>query len=74
MHQHRLNQILEVLVLEQVLKGQGEVLQGASLGGPGVREEERVLRRQELGAGANLGGVVQREPRLLRPCVDDDPW
>ena len=74
MHQPRLNQILEVLPLEQVLEGQAEALQGANLGGPGVREEEPALPHREPGEGANLGGVVQREPRLLRPCVVDDPW
>lgn len=31
--------------------------------GPQVPEEE-----------ANLEGVEQQEPRLQRPCVDDDPW
>ena len=31
-------------------------------------------RPQVMEEEANRGGVEQQEPRLQRPCVDDDPW
>ena len=31
-------------------------------------------RPQVMEEEANRGEVEQQEPRLQRPCVDDDPW
>ena len=38
---------------------------------PAMALEERPQVMEEE---ANRGEVEQQEPRLQRPCVDDDPW
>ena len=38
---------------------------------PAMALEERPQVTEEEG---NPEGVEQQEPRLQRPCVDDDPW
>lgn len=60
--------------LARGLEGPGAVRLGATLAvepGPAMGQGER---HQARGVEANRGGVVQRVPRLQRPCVDDDPW